>query len=112
MSELQIPVRRYGRWTPLLRSRFLDALAIDGDVSAAAFLCGLSRQSVYRLRGRDAGFARDWDAAREACRAQGDAAVRALLDEFRTRLGHVRGKGRGKAPLDTVNMINPVSPFG
>lgn len=112
MPASPIPARRYGRLTPALRSRFLEVLAGAGDVSAAAVLCGLSRQSVYRLRGRDAGFARDWDAALAACRARGDAAVRALLDEWRAARDRALGKGGGKVPLDTVNMINPVSPLG
>jgi hypothetical protein len=52
-------VRRDG-WTPARRSRFLAALAQVGSVSVAAGICGLSRASVYGLRRRDAGFARQW----------------------------------------------------
>ena len=54
------------QWTPALRTRFLDHLSASGDVRAAAAHCGLSRQSVYKLRRRDPAFARQWDRVREA----------------------------------------------
>jgi hypothetical protein len=58
-SQLAHGVRRDG-WTPARRSRFLAVLAEVGSVSVASGICGLSRASVYQLRRRDAGFARQW----------------------------------------------------
>lgn len=54
---------RHRSWTPALRRRFVDSLAMSGQVRPSAALCGLSRQSVYRLRERDPEFAAQWDAA-------------------------------------------------
>jgi hypothetical protein len=50
-------------WTPDRRTRFLSLLAESGDVRASALACGLSPQSVYKLRRRDGLFARAWLAA-------------------------------------------------
>lgn len=58
-EPIALPIRR--RWTHESRVRFLDHLAASGDVRAAARSCGLSRQSVYRLRARDRVFAQAWD---------------------------------------------------
>lgn len=55
-------VRRDG-WTPARRLGFLSMLAESGNVSVATGRCGLSRQAAYRLRRRDAEFARQWDEA-------------------------------------------------
>lgn len=54
---------RLRSWTPALRRRFIDSLAMCGQVRPSAGVCGLSRQSVYRLRNRDPEFAAQWDAA-------------------------------------------------
>jgi hypothetical protein len=67
------PLRRYGpifRWTPELKQRFIAHLARCGSVQAAVDACGLSRQSLYKLRGRDAEFARAWEAALAGLRAK------------------------------------------
>lgn len=53
----------HGSWTPALRQRFIDAVAMCGQVAPSAAICGLSRQSVYKLRARDPEFAAQWDAA-------------------------------------------------
>lgn len=45
------------------RGRFLRALAELGEVKAAARVCGLPSHFLYRVRGRDAGFAGAWDEA-------------------------------------------------
>jgi hypothetical protein len=50
-------------WTPDKRVRFLDLLAHHGNARAAASEVGLSVQTAYRLRRRDALFARGWNAA-------------------------------------------------
>ena len=54
--------RRDG-WTPALKARFLAILAESGNVRLAARRCGLSAQSAYVQRRRDARFARAWAAA-------------------------------------------------
>jgi hypothetical protein len=55
--------RRWVRWTDLKKSKFLDHLAISGNVSASAALVGVPVSAVYTLRRRDAGFSRDWQTA-------------------------------------------------
>lgn len=50
-------------WTPERRTQFLDYLADYGNVRAACLRVGLSREAAYRLRRRDAAFARGWAAA-------------------------------------------------
>ncbi len=55
--------RTWVRWSDLKKGKFLDHLAISGDVSAAAALIGVKVSAVYALRRRDAAFARDWQVA-------------------------------------------------
>ena len=43
--------------------RFLDGLALHGNVRAAAARVGVSRDTVYRLRRREPAFANLWEAA-------------------------------------------------
>jgi hypothetical protein len=50
-------------WTPERRARFIELLSESGVVRASARACGLSPQSVYKLRRRDALFERSWKAA-------------------------------------------------
>lgn len=59
------PTRRHraGSWTPALRERFIQSLSTCGYVAHSAAVCGMSRQSAYRLRSRDAGFAAQWNEA-------------------------------------------------
>lgn len=52
-----------GGWTPARKVRFLHHLSDKGDVRAAAARVGMSRQSAYLLRRRDAAFAQGWAAA-------------------------------------------------
>jgi hypothetical protein len=84
-----------------------------GDVRAAAAACGLSRQSVYKLRRREPGFAAEWDAAlarrHEALEAEflQHVASHPGLAEVLRRMGVL--PGAELAPLDTVNPINPVT---
>jgi hypothetical protein len=54
---------RHDGWTPARRTQFLDHLAHDGSVRAACARVGMSREAAYRLRRRDALFARGWDTA-------------------------------------------------
>jgi hypothetical protein len=60
---------RHDGWTPERRTQFLDHLAHAGSVCAACARVGLSREAAYRLRRRDALFARGWDAALVLARA-------------------------------------------
>jgi len=60
---------RHDGWTPERRTQFLDHLAHAGSVRAACARVGLSREAAYRLRRRDALFARTWDAALVLARA-------------------------------------------
>jgi hypothetical protein len=50
-------------FTRELRVRFLDHLAFQGNARAAAMRVGVSHETVYRARRRDAVFAALWDAA-------------------------------------------------
>jgi hypothetical protein len=50
-------------WTRHKKAVFLDHLAQHGNVRAACARVGLSREAAYRLRRRDADFARGWGAA-------------------------------------------------
>lgn len=54
---------RHDGWTPARRTQFLDCLANDGSISAACARVNMSREAAYRLRRRDALFARAWNAA-------------------------------------------------
>jgi hypothetical protein len=46
-----------------MRARFLDALALGGNVREAAEAAGGTHDSAYALRRRDPAFAENWDAA-------------------------------------------------
>jgi hypothetical protein len=54
---------RHDGWSAERKLRFLDRLAACGNVRTACARVGLSREAAYRLRRRDALFARGWDAA-------------------------------------------------
>lgn len=60
---------RHDGWTPARQTQFLDHLAHDGSVRAACARVGMSREAAYRLRRREALFARGWDAALVQARA-------------------------------------------
>ncbi len=53
--------------------RFLDGLALHGNVRAAAARVGVSRDTVYRFRRREPAFAGLWEAALVHARAAGEA---------------------------------------
>lgn len=78
-------------WTPELRTRFIESLARSGDVRRSAQACSLSRQSVYRLRQRDAAFAKAWEGALAGRRALAERdRLRELerLNEMRAQRPH------------------------
>ena len=58
-------------WTPELKARFLDRLAAHGNARAACRAVDLSAEAAYRLRRRDAFFARGWAAALVLARENG-----------------------------------------
>lgn len=64
-------------WSRERMTRFLSLLAESGNVRRCARACGLSTQSVYKLRRRDAVFAQGWGAALVLAR---DHAEQALAD--------------------------------
>ena len=64
-----VPAIRHDGWTAERRTRFLDHLANDGSITAACARVGMSREAAYRLRRREALFARTWDAALVHARA-------------------------------------------
>ena len=63
LSNTPASVTRHDGWTAARKAQFLEALAGDGNVRAACARVGLSREAAYRLRRRDALFARAWAAA-------------------------------------------------
>jgi hypothetical protein len=77
------------KWSPALAERFLDHLATYANVQAAATACGLSRQSVYKLRRRDPAFARAWDAALTQLREQAEAQMAEMLEAMQRRAAEV-----------------------
>ena len=62
LSNTPTPLPARG-WTAAAKVRFLEALANKGNVRAACARVGLSAEAAYRLRRRDALFARGWSAA-------------------------------------------------
>jgi hypothetical protein len=54
---------RHDGWTDERRARFLDSLAARGNVRLACRRVHLSPEAAYRLKRRDPGFARAWEAA-------------------------------------------------
>src|SRR5437899_603579 len=69
------PVCRRDGWTPFARRVFLATLAETGRATRAAQYAGMSKQSAYNLRNRDAVFAAGWDAASHLARQP-------MADEF------------------------------
>lgn len=79
MTELTFPASHElaQGWTRERQVQFLDHLARNGNVSAACARVRLSREAAYRLRRRDAAFARGWAAAMVLAR---DANVEVMAD--------------------------------
>jgi hypothetical protein len=80
-----IPHPRFGSWTEGLQALFLDHLSRTGQVRLAAAACGLSRQSVYKLRRRDPVFAQKWDDALEHLRTRRAEECAAISADFQRR---------------------------
>jgi len=92
------PAIRHDGWTAERKALFLDALADHGNVLRACAAAGLSREAAYRLRRRDALFARAWAAAQVLAREHtgqvlGDRALEGVEEEVWYR-GEVVGTRR------------------
>ena len=68
---------RHDGWTEVRRANLIACLSATPDVRRACAMVGLSRQSAYRLRGRDPDFAAAWD---DALRKAHAASRRAFID--------------------------------
>jgi hypothetical protein len=84
-THTHIPALRYQHngWTPERQQRFLEHLAFNGSVSAAARHAGMSKQSAYWFRRQPYAreFAAAWDAAlADSGRWVEDMAMDRLLD--------------------------------
>ena len=89
---------RQDGWSPERKLRFLDRLAMTGNVRAACASVGMSRETAYALRRRDALFGRGWAAAlvlaREAAaELLADAATEGIEEEVLYR-GELKGTRR------------------
>lgn len=62
-SAPQMRAMRKDGWTPELRQKFLETLALTCNVSEAARVVGRNLSTVYYLKRRDPGFARAWGQA-------------------------------------------------
>jgi len=109
------PHPRRDGWTAQRRRQFLDGLAAGLDVRRACARVGLSRQAAYKLRRRDAGFARAWG---EALRAALAADEQRFPDLVAERLPWVRSRASGAcelrpgevSPRNRVHNVDAVSP--
>jgi hypothetical protein len=63
IPETLTRAQRHDGWTPERQMRFLDCLAMRGNVRLACREAGMSPEAAYRLKGRDPQFARGWAAA-------------------------------------------------
>lgn len=80
---------RHDGWTPERKTRFLDSLAIKGNVGLACAQAGLSREAAYRLRRREPMFARAWKAALAQARDRSvDVLEDRAIDGIEERIYH------------------------
>lgn len=77
----RLPKRRANAPTPQQLSTFLRTLDRTGSISFAAARIGVSRDTLYRLRRRDPGFAARWAVAVEGAvdRLRDEAVRRPVL---------------------------------
>lgn len=66
---------RHDGWTAARKGKFFRALAETGCVRDACRIAGISSTSAYRMRKRDAGFAAEWERARDKAQPQLEAAA-------------------------------------
>lgn len=84
-SRIAEPRENRRGWTAARRERFFAYLAAGCDVRRTCRSIGLSRQSAYRLRARDAAFAEAWNEALWQAREAAAEAFLAGLPEFLLR---------------------------
>lgn len=67
--ELAPTRKRHAGWTAERQRRFIEHLALTGNVGEACAIVGVSSSSAYRLRNKAGAesFARGWDAALRLC---------------------------------------------
>jgi hypothetical protein len=106
--------RRDG-WTAERRRQFLDHLVAGLDVRRACARVGISRESAYRLRRREAAFARAWDETLHAARAADERRFSALMAErpwaLSTLSGECKLHGAGRR-LGTVSQPSEACELG
>jgi hypothetical protein len=100
---------RHDGWTPERKALFLEDLAARGNVRAACARVGLSREAAYRLRRREALFARGWDAALLLARdsvaeTYNDRAFDGIAEEVWHRGEHVGTRRRHDTRLMLAHM--------
>jgi hypothetical protein len=98
MDQPTTPIVRHDGWTRERQALFLDCLAERGNVRLACARAGMSPEAAYRLRRRDALFARGWAVALVLARehsgqALGDRALDGVEEEVWYR-GEVVGTRR------------------
>ena len=118
-----VPACRHDGWTPERKALFLDHLAARGNVRAACARVGMSREAAYRLRRREALFARGWDAALLLARDStaetlGDRAIDGIEEDIWHRGEHVGTRRRYDTRLLLAHMgrldklVERHAPFG
>ena len=83
---LHVRKPRANEWTKAARGIFLRHLAATCNVQASCMAAGKTAGALYRLRARDAGFARDWALAMEQGYQRLEAAL--LHHAMGDRLAH------------------------
>jgi hypothetical protein len=108
-ADIATATCRHDGWTPERKALFLDVLATKGNVRAACARVGLSREAAYRLRRRDARFARGWDAAllmarQNVAETLGDRAIDGIEEDIWYRGEHVGTRRRYDTRLLLAHM--------
>ncbi|MDE2560895.1 MAG: CHRD domain-containing protein [Sphingomonadales bacterium] len=94
-TQTDTPQCRHDGWTPERRVRFLEGLAACGCVRSACASVGMSFQSAYVLRRRDALFAAGWDAALLRARELAEDTLMARALHGVTETVYYRGEAVG-----------------
>lgn len=97
--HIATPACRHDGWTRERKALFLEALAARGNVRAACASVGMSREAAYKLRRREALFARGWDTALVLARdvtaeTLADRAIDGIEEDIWHRGEHVGTKRR------------------
>lgn len=105
-AEAIRPTRHDG-WTLARRQCFLAALGEGANISLAAPASGMSRQSAYVLRRRDAAFARAWDNALAELAARQQREALAILIDLEVRalrkIGYRENVPGHRQPINLVS---------